>query len=179
MSKRFLERLASRAGSLFERARERLRVELDAIGANVGGPSDGTFLRIHEQADADARRAKIADRSRQQIDGRVLRPSGLAGDLAGTHRHERALRRPDLLHELEKIGTWITLDVVLDPPLEPANQRRDLANIGGSDMPCFRARVHRDARDAGVDAHLRRLQHRRDGPAAGIANRSSNVRAIR
>ena len=106
---------APASAPLLERARERLGVELDAIGADRRRPADRLRLGIDEQADADA--ARRADRA--TIAGSALGlgarpPAGLARDLARHHRHERALIGPHLLDEIEQLRPRIAFDVELD-----------------------------------------------------------------
>ena len=54
---------------------------------------------------------------------RVGRPARFAGDLAGLHRHERALIGLDREHELEEPGPRIAFDVELDAALAAAPAR--------------------------------------------------------
>ena len=60
---------------------------------------------------------------------RVGRPAGLAGDLAGLHRHERALIGLAPPAPAPEIGPRIAFDVELDAALERRELVGDLVHI--------------------------------------------------
>ena len=136
----------------FERARKRLGVQLDAIAAHVRRPFHRLGNRVDEQAHPDAESSSCRRRSTSARRTDVSRrPSRLARDFARLHRNQRALRRANLEHELEKIGPRITLDVVLDLG-RALQQLGDAVHVRRSDVTLVGARMNRNARRAGGDA---------------------------
>ena len=117
-----------------ERPRERLGVQLDAIGAHRLRPSNRGRLRIDKQADANAVRLQRPDDARERIGRRVGGPAGFARNLAGLHRHERALIGLDREHQVEKTRPRIAFDVELDAALERRQLVGDLVHVGGRDV---------------------------------------------
>src|SRR5262245_66546508 len=62
-----VERLASVHGAALKRASERFGIQLDSIAAHLRGPANGSLLRIHEEAHANAVVAQVRHRSRQRV----------------------------------------------------------------------------------------------------------------
>ncbi len=153
-----------------ERARERLRVELHAIRAEIGGPADRRLLGIDEEADADAGGAHIGNRARERVARCLGRPARLARDLARADRHQRALIGADAPHELQQIRPRVAFDVVLDPAAERREKPCDVAHIGRGDVPRVCPRMHRDARRSRVDAEQHGVDDRRHRAAARVAH---------
>ena len=91
------------------------------------------------------RSCRSSTRRAQRVDGRVGRPSGLARDLAREHRHQRALVRTHLAHQLEQIRPRIPFDVELDLAAPRREERRDLAHVAAADVALIGARMHGDA----------------------------------
>ena len=136
-----------------ERARKRLGVQLDAVGAHIcrppiGASSGSTNRLTRTPAHADQRRRAQAGRAacrRDQPAWLVISP--------GMDRHERALIRLDRVHELQQIRPRVAFDIELDAP--PSAARRYAAmscTSAGRDVPRVGARMHGDPRRAGVDA---------------------------
>src|SRR5690606_32115951 len=90
-----------------------LGVELDAIGAELGGPLDGPALGVHEERDADAGVLQALDGVGEATVIEVLRPAGLARDLVGEHGYERALGGLHVEDHAEELLARIALDVEL------------------------------------------------------------------
>src|SRR4030095_9782531 len=82
-----LERGLARVIAMLEGTGERLRVELDAVRANVRGPSNRRLLRVDEDADTDAVTLETAHDGGHRVPWRVRRPSRPARDPARLHRH--------------------------------------------------------------------------------------------
>jgi hypothetical protein len=110
--------------------------------------------------------AQLAYGARHGGAGHVGRPAGLTGDLAGLHRHERALVRPHLVHERQQVWPRVAFDVVLDPIAKRREQRSDLANVAAGDVAFVRPRMHGDARGALRNDHAHGLENGRLGAAA-------------
>ena len=161
--------------ALRERARERLRVELDPRRAQRGRPLHRRRLRLDEEADADAAILQIADDRAELRGGRVGRPSRLARHFAGVHRHERALMRADLPHHRQEIGPRVALDVEFHLAPLRAQECGDGLHVVARDVAGVGARVHGDAGGAGGDADSHRVDDRGQGPAAGVAKRRDLV----
>ncbi len=83
-------------------------------------------------------RPSIAGRSASERAS--ARPAGLARDLAGLHRHQRALVRPRLEHERQEVGPRIPFDVELHPVATRREVRGDLAHVVGTDVALVGAR---------------------------------------
>jgi hypothetical protein len=111
-------------------------------------------------------RLEVRDHSAHLVGGRVGGPSRLAGDLTWTDGHERALIGPDVADKGQQIGPRISLDVELDPRPVRREHRRQIANVGKSDVPGVGSRVHRDAVRAGRNADFGGGHDGRHRPAA-------------
>jgi hypothetical protein len=89
----------------------------------------------------------------------VSAASPFARNLAGLHRHERALIRFDREHEVEKTRPRITFDVELDAALERRQLVGDLVHVRRRDVALVGARMHGNPGRAGVDARADGLDH--------------------
>src|SRR6185295_10796320 len=115
-------------------------------GADAGGPSNRFGLGVDEHADTDAGGLELADRALEGRDRRIGGPSRLAGDLTVTHRDERTLVRPYLVHERKEVGTRVAFDVEFHTALVRREHGRNLVDVGRRDLPRVSARMHSDSR---------------------------------
>jgi hypothetical protein len=161
-----LERARCGCGTAFERAREGFGVELHSIGAEPSSPPNRLGVGIHEHAHAHAGVLHPRHGRGQVGLGCRRRPAGLTRDLAGHDRDERALIRLDGQDHLDEIRPGVTLDVELDSTPERRQLVSDLEDVAPADVPLVGARMHGNARSAGVDAHPDRLDDGRDVAAA-------------
>src|SRR5580765_2219322 len=108
------ERLPAGRLARFEGPREGLGIQLDPIRAEPRGPAHRFRLRLDEDADANPGLLEPRDDAPELVnlsDGRVRRPSGVTRDFARCGRHERALSRLHLQHEVDQRRPRIALDV--------------------------------------------------------------------
>src|SRR6185503_12151956 len=152
--------------AMLERAGERLRVEFDAVRANVRGPSNGRLLRVDKDADTDTVTLETAHDGGHLLSWRVRRPSRLTRDLARLHRHQRALRRFHRMDHVQQVRAWVAFDVELDPTIQRLEPRRYLLHVYGRDVPSISTRMDCDAGRSRLDAHAYRIEHGRHDTAA-------------
>ncbi len=126
-------------------------------------------IGIDEQADAHAARFQIRHDRRKAGRIRTGRPSCLARDFAGQHRHERALIGPHSLNELDEIGPRIAFDIEFDSRPLAFQRLHDVVHVLRLDVPLIGARMNGDALNAGSKTHGHRVEHARLVAAAGIA----------
>ena len=148
-------------------------IQLDAVGTNGGHRGHQRWLRIHEQADAHAKRARFGDHRRHAFEISQCK-AVVAGELSRRVGHEGALLRPVLAHEAHQVVQRIAFDVELG--VRPAlQQRRQIADIVRADVPLVGPRVHGDALRSGLEAQRRRASHARDAKVAGVAQQRDLV----
>src|SRR5690606_13135254 len=138
-------------------------------GTDMRGPADGCLLGIDEQADTNALELQAPHDRDEPFRRRIGRPTRLTRDFAWHDRHERALVRLDLEHEVHQVGPGIAFDVVLDAIAERRETRRDVAHVSGCDVPLVGSGVHRDARRPRRAADIDGLERARYGSAARVA----------
>ena len=166
---------ASLVRPAIEGVRVRLGVQLDAGRADRCRPSNRLWPGINEETHADAGLLHPLDRLRDAVPRHVRRPSRLARDLPRPDRHERALIRAGVAHELQKIWARISLDVELDAVAHRLEDFRDGAHILWRDVPPIGARMNGDPSGSRRDRHANRLSDARDHASARVAKRRDFV----
>jgi hypothetical protein len=161
--------------AFLERVRKRLRVQLDPISSHRRRPPDRREVCFDEEAHADASGLQAGDDTAEFSDWRVGRPARLAGDLARTHRDERALVRAHLFDERDQVGSGIPFDVELDVATSRPEKPRQRLDVHRRDVTCICAGMHRDARRPGADRDTRSIDDTRNAAAAGVAQRGDLV----
>jgi len=109
-------------------ARVGFGVELDAIGSDGPRRAHRSRIGIHEQADADAERARFGDQRRKPGRIAVEVPAMVRGRLLGAVGDEGALLRLCLANDLHQVVKGIALDVELGA--SPSASRRDRTRRG-------------------------------------------------
>jgi len=112
--------------------RERLGVEFDAVGADVGGRSDLGFVGFNEQRRSNANRLERLQHGSEQVAMLSDGPAGVAGQHVRRIGDKRDLLGLDVADHRHKIVAWVAFDVELgvDHVTQFAHVRvRDVARI--------------------------------------------------
>ncbi len=159
-------------------------IQLDAIGADLGGQPDLPRFRVHEQAGAYPQVFQFRDQRRHPLAVFFQVETVVGGELAVGVGYEGALRRPYLAHQcheagivahaialaLARSGEGVALDVEFHR--QHVGQFKAVLR---ADVPLVRARVHGNTVRAGVDTHLRVLGHAGVGGVARVADQRDLV----
>ena len=136
-----------------------LGVQLDAIGAELGGMRHRLRQRIHEKAHAHAQGTRLGHQRPQplHVGGQV--PAVVGGELLRPYQAPACIGAAfNSRTNCHQVVGRVALDVVLDVrPL--AQQRSELVHVARADVALVGPRVHGDALRAGQHGDARQRHH--------------------